>query len=309
MKGRRIVIMAMAAAAALAAALTAADAICAEGAAADYGDAVPEGIVAALGAGDISGAIIAMRETPEQTPKVQYLMRNATRIAMHEMGERPSRDEAHKAYQNVAISYHNLYLFLRARGIEQAEYSKEAMRYYRKAKRAGTALHRDECDLLMAALLASTGDREKAARIFSKVDGGTMRGDFETMEYMAAYRAAAGEANAAMEALEAAYRLDPSRTLYWLSVCDDFNAIRGDPLYQDRIAAWMSKNKDWQPMLSVPKSRKPALTLGADPYGFAPQKMMRRTTTKKTPAKKKAAAKQSSKSKSKPAATAAKAKK
>ena len=90
---------------------------------------IPQHIVDSIAAGELAAAVITMREQPK-SPKMNYLMREASRIVMAEMGKKPKRSEAHNFYQNLAVAYHNLYRFLDARGIGQQVYFDEARYYY-----------------------------------------------------------------------------------------------------------------------------------------------------------------------------------
>lgn len=245
-------------------------------AAPEASDAVPRQIVELLAAGDVSGALIAMREE-KPTPKLTYLMRDASTISLAPL-QKPSRTEAHLFYQNVGVSYHNLYLFLRAAGVPRPEFAKEALRSYGKARSSATELHRSECDLLKAALLAATGEREKAAKLFKGIDPATVRGDFESTEYLAAYHAAMGDADAALDALDRSYKLDPQKTVTWLSVGDDFHDLKDDARYTALLANWKIENRRKDLTLSVPKQTvTPKLNVGGQPpaapgdYQFAPQ--------------------------------------
>jgi tetratricopeptide (TPR) repeat protein len=235
--------------------------------------AIPEPVIDALAAGDIRRAIIAMQEEPP-SPKLNYLMREATAAATFELQKKPEKSDAHKSYQNVAIAYHNLFLFLKSHDIDQKEFYKQARRFYGKARSSATVLHQSECDLLEAALLASGGEREKAAKLFAKVDEAAMRGDFESVEYLAAYHAAAGNADEALASLEEAHKINPERTLTWLSVGDDFTGLKDDARYQALVASWHISKADRELTRALPKHGKPK-TEGAGPEKeFAPQKMM-----------------------------------
>ena len=72
---------------------------------------VSQNVIDSISSGNLNRAIIAMREEPA-SPKLLYLTREVTRIVNFEMQEKLNKDDLHKVYQNVAIAYHNLYLFL-----------------------------------------------------------------------------------------------------------------------------------------------------------------------------------------------------
>ena len=262
-------------------------------------------VVDALAAGDVNGAVLLLREE-RANPKILYLTREATRIANFGMSKKPDRAEAHKVYQNAGISYHNLYLFLKARGIDQPLFFKEAERLYDKARGAGTLLHRAECDLLLAALLAASGDLEKAQKKYAKIDDAALRGDFESMEYLAAYHAATGNVEGTLAALDAAHRLNPDATLTWLAVGDDFHAIAQEPEFKALMVTWKAQEASQRLTLTLPKSEKPRLQVTDDTGIFRPQKSMPhydlKKGVKKPPKKAAVSSTKSSKGSKKPVA-------
>ena len=227
---------------------------------------VPRRVIDLLAKGDLKKAIFEMRDAPT-CAKTNYLMRNANRIVLLEMGEKPSRSAIHMTYQNVAIAYHNLYLFLKTRGVTQEEFAKEADSYYKKARRKGTHMHRAECDVLRAALMAAGGKVEKARRKFKRIDDMMLRADFASAEYLAVYHAAVGDLDEALASLEKAYALDPDRTLAWLDVSDDFEGLRDDPRFVAMRASWRAKSGKRDLVLSVPECAEPRLDMtGTDPF-------------------------------------------
>jgi len=227
--------------------------------------AVPRHIVELLAQGDLKKAIFEMREVPP-CPKISHLMHSANRIVLAEMEEKPSRSVAHETYQNRAIAYHNLFLFLKANGIRQDDFLEGALSYYKKARRAGTYLHKAECDVLLAALMASGGDMEKARKKFGKIDELMLRGDFESMEYLAAYHAAVGDAQRAIEAIEAAFDIEPVKTVQWLEVSDDFHGLEADPNFIAIKHGLNARIQQREPMLSLPECDEPRLQMaGGDP--------------------------------------------
>jgi tetratricopeptide (TPR) repeat protein len=230
------------------------------------GSVVPQKIVDLLAEGDLKKAIFEMREL-RACRKINHLMRSANRIVIFEMEKKPSRSTAHEVYQNVAIAYHNLYLFLRARGIVMQDYFDNADRYYKKGRRAGTHLHKADCDILRAALMASGGDVEGARKKFGKIDEMMMRGDFESMGYIAVYHAAVGDHDEALRFLDMAFALDPKRAVEWLDVSDDFHDLDDDPRFIAMKDSWKAKSKKRDLVLRVPECDEPRLDMmGSDPY-------------------------------------------
>lgn len=240
--------------------------------AADGGE-ISQAVVDALSTGNMSAAILVMRDEPD-SPKLFSLIRAATRIVTFDMNQKVEKTEVHQTFQNIGIAYHNLYLFLKSKGIEQKEFYREALRLYRKGKGAGTPMHKADCQLLEAALLAAGGEREKAARLFAKIDDAQTRGDFESMEYLAAYYAAAGNVEGAIAAMDAAHRLNPDATLTWLAVGDDFTAIADDPQFKALLVTWKAREAGKKLRLSLPKGEKPKLEVTDQTNIFHPQKSM-----------------------------------
>lgn len=216
---------------------------------------VSDAVIEALGNGDLDGAIIALREE-KPSPKTLYLTREVSRITSFDANPKPEKKDAHKIYQNVAIAYHNLYLFLKTEDIEQDDFFKEALKYYDRARTSSKPSHRSDGLLLKAAIIASNGGIKKAEKIFSKVNTSKFKDDFESMEYMAAYYAATGDVDKALSALEDAYRLNPESTLTWLVVGDDFYAIKDDPLFQKFLIQWKAAEAEKKLALTIPKEMK-----------------------------------------------------
>ena len=228
---------------------------------------IPGPAIDALAKGELNDALTAMRNSP-RSPKLLYLIREVSRIIhFHARDQKPRRSEAHNIYQNVAIAYHNLYLFLNRRGIDQEQYHREAHRYYHKARRAGTIMHKAECDVLEAALEASAGNKKKAAKKFSRINPEMLRWDFESMEYLAAYHAAMEDVLAAVSALKAAYEINPKRTLAWLAVGDDFTRIEKDSLFIN-LTRSLKADKGADIALSLPEREVPRLEAAEVPNTF-----------------------------------------
>ncbi|MBT3182106.1 MAG: hypothetical protein HN337_06340 [Deltaproteobacteria bacterium] len=221
---------------------------------------ISKDVVDTIASNDINASVIALRNNPD-CPKRLYLLREVTRIARFDMDQKPKRHEAHKVYQNLAIAYHNLYLFLKTQGIEQRDFFENAQRYYKKARRAGTTLHKEECDLLSAAITAASGNMKKAEKLFSKVEESMLRGDFESTEYLAAYYGASGDINNAVISLNEAYRLNPERTVAWIEIGDDFYNIKSDPRFIAMARSFKVSGTDNTISLSVPSSKQPQLEL------------------------------------------------
>ncbi len=235
---------------------------------------ISDGVVELLAAGDLNGAIIAMREEPS-SPKLLYLLRELSRIHEAHSGRKPEKSQLHSYDQNLAISNHNVFLFLQSRGADGKKFMKEAHRFYRKARSEGTPLHRAECNLLRAALTASSGDIKKAEKLFSKIDQGALRSDYASMEYLAAYYAAVGAADHAVEALEKAHEINPDGALTWLAVGDDFHGIEKSEPFRKKLVEWRAAEAARKLALTAKKSgTKPKHELSDEASSFRPQKAM-----------------------------------
>lgn len=247
---------------------------------------VSSAVIENLARDNVSGAILAMRDDRD-SPKLRYLNRQASRIVAYQLDKEVAGAEAHQFYQNLGISYHNLYLFLKAKGIEQKKYFSEANRFYKKGRKAGTHLHQADCDMLRAALYAAAGKQGQAKKMYGKIKEADMRGDFDSMEYLAAYHAAAGNIEGALAALDAAHRQNPAATLTWLAVGDDFDSIADQPQFKSLMIAWKAEEASKKLKKTMPKEPKVKRAGKNDATQFRPQKSSAHYKLKKAPPKKK----------------------
>lgn len=262
---------------------------------------ISDNVIEAITSGDFGGAILAIREE-RPSPKLVYLNREVSKLNNFNPDEKVSTKEAHKIYQNIAISYHNLYLFLKARDIEQADFYEKAIDYYNKAKIKGPANHKVECDVLTAALIAASGNTNKAKSLFSKVKISKLRDDFESTEYLAAYYSAMGDVENATRELEVAYKINPDELTAWLYLGDDFFKIKDDPMYKALLVAWKAADAEKRLALTLPKNLKPVLSDEDNTSSFRPQKSGKHydiKKSKKVKSSKKATSKKSKKTTSK----------
>lgn len=273
---------------------------------------ISQDVIDALARGSLNEAAIELRELPSSA-KSLYLLREVTRVVMYENSKRrPKGTDPHQFFQNLGVSYHNLFLFMKANGIDQEDYFEEALKLYKKAKGPATPKHKIETDILMAALLTSHGDTEKADKIMAKVDRSKLGADFQTEEYLAVYYAAKGDVESSIETLRLAHEERPDVIATWLAVGDDFYLIKDDPQYQALLKEWHLKRTSRQLELGLPKHTEPKLQFSEPAVQFrhptAPQAQPHYKMTKKKKAvlakantkgsKKAAAVKKSSKTKS-----------
>jgi hypothetical protein len=87
-----------------------------------------------------------------------------------------------------------------------------------------------------------------------------LRGDYESMEYLATYYAAVDDVQNALMALEAAYDLSPHRMLAWIKVSDDFHNIETDPGFIAMIKSWQNNKKN-RTNLKVANRKVPQLNI------------------------------------------------
>lgn len=216
-------------------------------------------VVEALAKGNLNEAAIELRDL-RTSAKSLYLLREVTRIVMHETSKkRPKHSDAHQYYQNLGIAYHNLFLFLKANGYTQEKFVKEVLKFYKKAKGYATPQHKQETDILMAALLSSNGDEKKANELIGKIDMTKLGADFQTQEYLAAYYAAKGDPDDAIESLRAVYRERPDVVMTWLAVGDDFYLIKDDPRFAALLNEWHFEKSAKKLELKLPAPAAPKL--------------------------------------------------
>jgi len=213
----------------------------------------------ALVKGDLNEAVIELREQPT-SPKSLYLLREVTRIVMHNSSKgRPRGSDPHQYYQNLGIAYHNLYLFLKANGYEQEDFAKNAIKFYNKAKSSATPMQKKELKVLMAALFVSNDEAKKADGLMKKIDINDPNINFQMYEYLATYHAAKKDSKEAIEALKAAYRERPDVILTWLAVGDDFYLIKDNPDFVAVLNDWHIARTTKQLELSKPSPASPKL--------------------------------------------------
>lgn len=256
---------------------------------------ISQDIINAFGEGDLNQAVLLLRDKPS-TPKSSYLLNAATNIVLAEQQDkRPSRSEWHQHYQNLAVSYHNLFLFLKARGIEQSFFFDEAMDLYKKSKKNATSMHKQEVDILIAALYAANGDEEKGDSIVKKFKKGKWGEYFPMQECLATYYAAIADVDETITALKKSYEQRPAAVLTWLAVTDDFYKIKEDPAFAALLNQWHLDQTEKSLRLSLPKIEEPKLNFASQQQvQFKNPVAVKKHTSK---SRKKVASKSKSKSK------------
>lgn len=184
---------------------------------------ISDDVIIALSKNKVDKAARTLRMEPPSA-KSLYLLREAQKITRFKKDKTVS-------YQNVGIAYHNLFLFLKRNNIINKTFYKAGIKYYKKSLN-------NETGLLIAALTASNGKIEKAKKIFSKIAVSTLGESPQITEYKAAYFAAIGDVENAIENIRKAHKENPDQTAIWTAISDDFLTIENDPEFKKLLSTW-----------------------------------------------------------------------
>lgn len=198
-------------------------------------DYIPIETLDALKKSDIDGAIRGIR-MEAATERLKYLLREMQRIEEENTKKVSRRD--HRGLYNVGIAYHNLYLLLKGRGIDNDDLFNKALKYYKLAYRTYSPSRKNNINLTMAALYAAKGDLKKAEKTFQNVNTEEMPNNFQKYKGLSLYYASLGDTDSAIQNLEEAFKLNPDYTKFWVSVSDDFNPIYNDDAFQMLLKKW-----------------------------------------------------------------------
>jgi hypothetical protein len=241
---------------------------------------ISQDVVNFLEIGDLYQAVLLLREKPS-SPKSSYLLNAATNILLSENHKtKPSRSEWHQYYENLAVAYHNLFLFLKARDRNQPAFFNEALNLYKKSKKNATSMHKQEIDILMAALYVSGGEYKKGEDIMKKFEKSQWGEHFPMQECIATYYAAQADVDQTITALKKAYTEKPGAVLTWLAVTDDFYLIRDDPRFVSLLNDWHLKQAEKNLILSLPKSELPKLVFADQQVQFKNPVAVKKNTSK-----------------------------
>lgn len=221
-------------------------------------------VVNALARGDLQLGADSLRDHPTSA-KSMYLLRQIARIMLYDNEEKPNPKNTHQYYKNVAIAYHNLFLFLKAQGRENDEFFKKALKFYKKSNSSSLAKQKQENAILTAALYAAKGDEEKAAKLFEKANKDKFGLDYSLQVAWATYHAAMGHTDETITALRAAYKESPESIMTWLRVGDDFFKIREQASFIQLLHQWHVSQKEKDEKFSLPKSSPPKLKYSTPP--------------------------------------------
>lgn len=225
-------------------------------------------VVNALEKQDLSHAGTLLMKHPASN-KTTYLLRQVTRILLHEGNDsKPSSGSAHQYYKNLAISYHNLFLFLKSRDVNQSEYFKKALKFYRKSNGAFSPKEKQEIQILIAALYAAKGDLKKANKLFQKYNEEKYGPDLHLSLSIASYYAAIGNVEETISHLKKAHRESPETVMNWMAVGDDFYLIRDDPQFKKLMQDWQISKLNKEHLFSLPKKEPIRLKNTNPPLGY-----------------------------------------
>lgn len=203
---------------------------------------VPMAVVALLAGGEVDLAARRLYLEPA-TAQNLFLIREMQRIGEIKQGIRSFNKKDHQEWLNLGIAYHNLYLMTKSYQRPNKKFLGQAMKAYNFASRRAEGLHRDEAELLRAALEMATGKVKPAQRRFEKkVNAALMNETFRGATYLATYYAAANDVEKTVAALERAHTFDSNHFLpHWVAISYDFSGMRGEPAFQTLVQRWATK--------------------------------------------------------------------
>lgn len=203
---------------------------------------IPMAVVALLAGGETDLAARRLYLEPA-TAQNLFLIREMQRIGEIKQGIRGFNKKDHQEWLNLGIAYHNLYLMTQSYQRPNKKFLGQAMKAYHFASRRAEGLHRDEAELLRAALEMATGKVKPAQRRFEKkVHAALMNETFRGATYLATYYAAAGDVEKTVAALERAHTFDSNHFLpHWVAISFDFSGMRGEPQFQTLVQRWATK--------------------------------------------------------------------
>lgn len=200
---------------------------------------IPMAVVALLAGGETDLAARRLYLEPA-TAQNLFLIREMQRIGEIKQGIRGFNKKDHQEWLNLGIAYHNLYLMTNSYQRPNRKFLGQAMKAYHFASRRAEGLHRDEAELLRAALEMATGKVKPAQRRFEKkVNAALMNETFRGATYLATYYAAAGDVEKTVAALERAHTFDSNHFLpHWVAISFDFAGMRDEPAFEGLAARW-----------------------------------------------------------------------
>jgi len=193
---------------------------------------ISDEVAAAVAKNDIDDAIRLIRTEPPSSRALTFL-KSMESIEDFKKDKKVPKVERNLFYRNLGISYHNLFLFLKRKGMENPDLYKNAIKYYKKSLKTLSPSEKTDGWILIAEITAQNGGTGEAKKIFEKLDLETVNDSPHSLENIAAYYAAIGEKKMAIETLKRAIVLDPEGITIWLSIGDDFLPIENEPEFKE----------------------------------------------------------------------------
>ena len=197
---------------------------------------VPFETIQALKENNITAGVRSLR-IEAHSPQTKYLLNEMKKIETAKTSDKEIRNNYRELY-HTGIAYHNLYLFLRGEGITSEDFSKEAIKYYKRALKTKSPYRKNQISLTMAALYASDGNQKMSDKYFKKVNEAFFDDDFRKYLGYALYYASKNDTENAILNLEAAYNINEDYTKFWLGISDDFTNLYSNPLFQEKLKKW-----------------------------------------------------------------------
>ncbi len=194
---------------------------------------IPPAVIALLSDGDTELAARRLYLEPATIQNL-FLIREMQKIGETKQGIRSFNKKDHREWLNLGIAYHNLYLMTKAYKHPNRKFLSQALRAYGMAAHRAKEEHRDEAELLQAALEMAAGKQKVAeTRFQKKVNIELMSATFRGATYLAAYHAAAGHLDDTLAALQQAHAKDTDNLLpEWIAISFDFAGLRDRPEFQ-----------------------------------------------------------------------------
>lgn len=194
---------------------------------------VPYDMIEALQQSDIEAALRSVRLIAH-SPQIQYLK---TQLEIIETAKKNKKDtmKDRTALYNTGAAYHNLYLFLKSQDFDNQKLANEALKYYKLALRTKSLFKKNEINLAIASLYATTGKTKSAEKLFKKLDPELFDDPFKKYMGIALYYASLKDAANTITNLESAFSLNPKFAAFWLGISDDFTSLNTDPEFKSFI--------------------------------------------------------------------------
>jgi len=216
-------------------------------------------VISFLAKGKLKDASRTFKSEPASA-KSLHLSREIQRILSYNKSVKDSPANKHSISQNTGIAYHNLYLFLKRNNINQKNFYKKGLKFYKRALKTDSASEATETKLLTASLLAAGGETKRAGDLFSEIDLNLLDKDFKTSEYLASYYAATRDMPHTVNALKDAHLSRPEQTLIWLAISDDFYQVEQSPEFDKMKKDFAAESEQKAKLKKKKKTGKKAVT-------------------------------------------------